>query len=671
MLAALIKKQWFGWAFCALTTALAGMVLILYAPGQILQQLSYDLPYALRKPVALTSVVVVYVDPNSLKLLEQTGWPPDRRIYANLVRRLQTAGARMILFDIHFRASKPAEDGEFAAALREHGNVVLGGLFDLTRQQGVETVGIVMGQATPPTPLLRTNARAWGLLALRPLDYSFAARRIFKGINEMDSLVWTAAKLENAAAIRDPAVAGRELWLNFYGPARSLNAVSLHQALDPQGVPAGFFRDAVVLVGADPSLSPQTGERDTFPTPYSRVTSGADATYMPGVEMHATAYANLARGEWLERISTLKQVGMAIAWALALSFGLHRLTPKRAILLALGAGAGLTAVSLYLQLYLNLWWTWLAPAVVQTALALGVTIACRYAIESRQRQQLREAFAAYVTPEVMEQVISRGLDLAPGGHEALVTVMFSDVQSFTDMSEKVTPKELSQILTQYFDEATNCVLAQQGTVTKYIGDSVMAVWGAPVPRADHAARAVKAALGIGQLGQKTYFGHRLLTRIGVNTGLALVGNLGSKFRFDYTVIGANVNYASRLEGLNKHLGTTLLVSDSTRQLLDEGFQTRCLGKFTLRGTSAALPVHEVLAWQEPPSPRPSWCAVFEQAVAACEKREFELARQLFQQVEQLRGGSDGPSRFYLDYLAGRDDAPANGEWTGAIVMTEK
>jgi adenylate cyclase len=360
---------------------------------------------------------------------------------------------------------------------------------------------------------------------------------------------------------------------------------------------------------------------------------------------------------------------MAAGWALALSFVLSRLEPKPAIFAGLGAGLALGLVSVCLQVYQRLWWTWLIPAVVQPGLALGLTIIYRYTVESRERQQMRAAFAAYVTPEVTEQITSRGLDLAPGGRECLVSIMFTDVQSFTELSERVTPKELSLILTSYFDEATQCVLAQQGTIIKYVGDSVLAIWGAPVPCPDHAIRTVKAALSINELGKKFYYGHRLVTRIGVNTGMALVGNLGSKFRFDYTVIGASVNYASRLESLNKHLQTTLLIADTTRQLLNDSFHTRCLGRFSVRGVSGTPPVHEVLAYHQQSQPRPAWCATFESGVAAFQRGDLEKAERIFQQVPTARGGDDGPTQFYLKQIErGRQLGHGRENWTGAILI---
>ena len=175
----------------------------------------------------------------------------------------------------------------------------------------------------------------------------------------------------------------------------------------------------------------------------------------------------------------------------------------------------------------------------------------------------------------------------------------------------------------------------------------MAVWGAPLPNAQHARDAVLAACKVIEEGKTEIAGRRLRTRIGINTGLVLAGNLGSEFRFDYTTIGATTNLASRLEGLNKLLGTDVLISEATRERLPKEIGVRNLGRFILSGTTEPVGVYEVLG---PSSERPNWAAVFDEAVEHWSRREFKVAASLMQKVIALRSGNDGPSEFYLTQL---------------------
>ena len=215
-----------------------------------------------------------------------------------------------------------------------------------------------------------------------------------------------------------------------------------------------------------------------------------------------------------------------------------------------------------------------------------------------------------------------------------------------------------------------------------MGDAVMAIWGAPLPNANHARDAVIAACNIISEGKTEIAGRRLQTRIGINTGPVLAGNLGSEFRFDYTAIGATTNLASRLEGLNKLLGTGILISESTHQALFGGASVpaslllRRLGRFILSGTSEAVQVYEVLADVSanlPGSPDlPKWCTLFHEALDHWSRAEFPPAATLLQKVISLRGSHDGPSEFYLTQIQSAQSTlhPAT-PWTDVIKIGQK
>jgi adenylate cyclase len=271
-----------------------------------------------------------------------------------------------------------------------------------------------------------------------------------------------------------------------------------------------------------------------------------------------------------------------------------------------------------------------------------------------------------------DRIAESEFDLSLGGKEVEATIMFTDLEGFTTMSEELSPSEVSRILVEYFSTTTKAILDQDGTVIKYIGDAVMAVWGAPMHNPLPSGRAVMAAVAIQRTNRTEVAGRTLRTRIGINTGKVLAGNLGSEFRFDYTLIGAATNAASRLEGLNKYLGTDLLISGTTAAGLGEGFLTRFIGRFVVAGTSKAMDVHEVLGEAEQFNGRPAWLAEFADAVERFMRRDLDGAEAVFRRVIELRGGTDGPSEFYLKRIATALDAADDGRpWDGVISLKEK
>jgi class 3 adenylate cyclase len=231
------------------------------------------------------------------------------------------------------------------------------------------------------------------------------------------------------------------------------------------------------------------------------------------------------------------------------------------------------------------------------------------------------------------------------------------------------------VLTGYFTRTTDEILAEKGTVLKFIGDAVFAAWGAPLPQPDHAERAVRAAWRLAQVSKLdvpipqpdgTTAVVQVRTRVGIHTGEALAGNLGSARRFDYTLIGDAVNFASRLEGANKYTGTTILLSDDTAQHLGGKFLLRRLGAFKVKGKTKAVTIHELLG--EDPAARPPWLDTFDAALAAWSVGDFAAAREGFEAVQAARDGRDRPSQFYLERLGVTRPSSA---WTGEVQLEEK
>jgi adenylate cyclase len=310
--------------------------------------------------------------------------------------------------------------------------------------------------------------------------------------------------------------------------------------------------------------------------------------------------------------------------------------------------------------------------IIQTPFAIAWSSGSQYFQEARRRAALRQAFAYYLSPQMAEKIAELDFDLKPGGKVVEASLLFTDCKGFTTVSEELNdPQKLSELLIEYFTQTSRCVLDNGGTIIKYIGDSVMAAWGVPLDDPDHPRRAVQAAWELSEASKLVVRGRVLTTRVGVSTGNVLAGNLGSPYRFDYTCIGDTTNLASRLEGMNKMLGTDVLISESTAKRLENHFVTRFTGYFAVAGKSHGIAVYEVLGPSEPSRADAAWLASFNQAFEAIKSGAFEDAKGLLRKTIWERGGEDGPSQFYLKKIAQLEKADQLREWTGVVRLDEK
>jgi adenylate cyclase len=271
-----------------------------------------------------------------------------------------------------------------------------------------------------------------------------------------------------------------------------------------------------------------------------------------------------------------------------------------------------------------------------------------------------------------DRIADRDFDLSLGGKEVEATVMFTDLAGFTTMSEPLSPTEVSRMLTSYFTRTSKAIKdLNNGTLIKYLGDGVMAAWGAPEPDPKHAEHTVLAALTIIREGKEQNNGPVLRTRIGINTGIFLAGNLGSEDRFDYTLFGDATNFASRLEGLNKYLGTDILISEETFRQLRDGIQTRPVGRFIVVGKGKPAAVYEVLGRTAEFQPIPPWFETFARGLEHFAKRELDAAEKKFRETIELRHGKDGPSEFYLQRIERERAKPDTSVWDGTVKLEGK
>ena len=380
--------------------------------------------------------------------------------------------------------------------------------------------------------------------------------------------------------------------INYAGPGGTFRHLSAVDLLTGK-IPPDAVRDRIVFVGATAA-----GTYDLRVTPTSPI--------MPGVEKHANVAGNILSGRFLRRPDWVELVDLA--GILLFPFLLAGLLPRLRPAVSVGAVALVWAVmfaSVHLAFRGGLWLPVVYPTLALGLTFLGITV-YRLLTEERQRLWTKRAFQQFVSPEVVEQLMDNPAALQFGGEMRNLTVLFSDIRDFTPYTERHPPQEVVQMLREYLTKMVDQVLGQQGTLDKFIGDGVMAIFGAPVPLPDHAERACRAALGMNReleaLQARWAAEGREPFRIGIgiNTGDMMVGNLGSEQLFDYTVAGDGVNVGARVESLNKEYKTetAIIISESTYLAAQDVLDVRRLGEATVKGKTRPIVVYELRGIRE-------------------------------------------------------------------------
>ncbi|PYQ15079.1 MAG: hypothetical protein DMH00_00090 [Acidobacteria bacterium] len=651
----------------ALVPGLAGILFAHWPPTESLESGGLDLLFLLRGPrPAPARVCVVALDDDSYEELgvDPTGaWP--RGLHAQLIRTLSREGAKAVAFDVLFlKAGDPAEDRAFRSALAESRIVVLGSTVNQ-----VDDPRFRQAQLEEPYGPFAQAAAAVGDVNF-PTDRDGVIRRAWLVHQERKTLGLTAYELATGDHSREALT---ERLIDYYGPARTVKTVSFYQALDPkQYLASGFFRDKIVFVGLSQASAPGIAAKDAFLTPF-RAASG-QLTF--GVEIHATLAANLLEGRRIDLLPPAAEAALLFLLPLLASLVFMALRP-------LWGGLAFLALELlpWASGYLaftrgHLWVPVIIPAALQLPLAYVLSLVWYYLTTVRERERIKRAFSFYLSPDMIQRIAASPDSLNLGGEEVVATALFTDIKGFTPLAESLTAPQTATLLNDYFSKATRHIFDAGGTLIKYIGDAVFAIWGAPLKMEDHATRACDAALALARDRDAARVAGRstdsLLTRIGVHTGPMLVGNLGSAQRFDYTAIGDAVNLASRLEGLNKAFGTRALVSGDTLARTHGRFVTRHLGRIRVVGRSEPVELFELLGLEgEAPSSPAEAHRRFGQAQADFVARRFGEAAEGFRQVRALCGGSDGPSEFYLALIQRYEIEPPPPGWDGVVNLESK
>jgi len=453
------------------------------------------------------------------------------------------------------------------------------------------------------------------------------------------------------------------MFISFLGPPGIFPTYSAARVLDGS-LPPGALKDKIVLVGAT-----AVGIFDLRVTPFSGI--------CPGLEIQATVLDNILRRDFIRTPANPTLTTMAIVLAIGLIFGLllPRLTAVGAIAITLIMVQAYVALN-YLAfrnwgLQLEVFYPLLEVAGVYT----GITLQ-RFLSEERERVRIKKAFQSFVAPEVVNQIIRHPEKLRLGGERRELSILFSDIRGFTTLSENLEPEAVVEVLHDYLNPMSEIVVKHGGTLDKYIGDAIMALYGAPLDQADHSRRACRTAVEmvktLRELDREWMERGRPSLRIGIgiNSGPVSVGNMGSNRLFDYTAIGDNVNLASRLEGLNKFYGTEILVAAATVQDLDQDFYFREVDRVRVKGKKHPIAIYEILGEGAPEGKVAKFLEQYTEALAAFRERRWGEAMDAFQTAQALKP-QDTLCSHYLQLTERYAETPPGPDWDGVTTMVEK
>ena len=599
----------FFYSFCAIHKLL---------PLERFELLLYDLRYQIRgKTTPPQEVVIVAIDDKSLEKIGR--WPWERRKMASLIDILKEMGAKVIFIDIIY--SEPSKDDEILReAIQRAGNVILPIVFDFKGEKRNVEDGVLIRCTYPMivnmenfnlfTPI-QANAVLLPVKTISPcaaslghinmiadedgvlrweamaIEYNekfypsmdLQAARLFLGL-PMDAMTLIASEGVRLGNEVIPTDFWNRILIHYYGPAMTFPHISVVDVMEKKIDPS-LIKDRIAVIGA------------TAPGIYDlRVTPASPA--MPGVEKHANVIGSILHNIFLHKTKAITNIFVIILSGLLLSLLMIRI---RAIL---GAILSLVLISLiyfigYTIFFKKGLWIDLSYSSMNILSIFLITTTFRYATEERYAKKIRAMFSSYVTEKIVNELIKNPHLAKLGGERREVTVLFSDIRGFTTFSERNSPEIVVEMLNEYLGEMTQIIFQWDGTLDKFVGDEIVAFWGAPLPQENHAELAVKCALNmvkrLKELQQKWQSEGKtpLDSGIGINTGEVLVGNIGAEGKkMDYTVIGDHVNLGARVEGLTRKFNAHILITEFTLEKIKKAVEKGQLYRLKVKGLEKVL-----------------------------------------------------------------------------------
>ncbi|MBN2407904.1 MAG: CHASE2 domain-containing protein [Elusimicrobia bacterium] len=697
---------------------LVTVLLIIFYQYNILERVElnlYDLRFKFRgQKEAESPIRIVAIDDASLGAFGK--WPWRRNIHAKLIDILSEYGAYAVFFDVLFPEPDnlfPQDDKKLIDSARRAGNVYFPFYFPMATEKPqslnplFHSFGIPNEDPDTYFECYDVTLPFGGILGVvkgsgfvngapdedgvyrRALLFIWYMHRIYPLISFKMACDYLGARLEDIEVIPEKYVIinfpGQtrkpikipvndyiQITANYSGSIQSFRSHSYSDIIqayeqlkrgDKPVIDLVDFKDKVVFIGMA-----ATGSFDVGPTPFSNVD--------PIVGVHATVFDNILTGSFISHTTRSQNILLLIFLGIFMGFLLPRLTPVRSIIYTFMIFILYLVVNYYLFIKHGLSIIIVYPLMVIFLTDLFLVF-YKYATEEKEKKWIKNVFSTYITPSVVTKILKDPSSLTLGGERREMTVYFSDLSGFTTISESLEPEDLVHLINEYLEAMTHIIFDYEGTLDKYEGDAIMAFWNAPVDQHDHALRCCKASLDcqkkLGQLQVKWKEEGRppLSMRIGINTGPMIVGNMGSKTRMDYTVMGDSVNLGARLESANKEYGTCIMMSEFTKAQVENDIEFRELDALRVKGKKKPVHVYEVMAVKGSLSPdKEKVLALYSEGLKCYKTRKWDEGIRLFEEALKILP-EDGPSVTYLSRCKKYKSEPPADDWNGVWELKTK
>ncbi len=668
-------------------------------------------------------VIILEISDDAIKALpKKFPWPYN--YYAHLITNLERAGAKIIAFDIIWDTpAGPEQKLDYDSlwnVIHRYRNIVLSGRVDINIGMGKYSVkkysdnynNIFYGADSLIGIVNIRNDRDGIFRRYQPFTYingkqvptfSIAVLKAYYGIPADSELTFDshAFHFQNHSI---PNSDGTSTILNYYGPTRTFKYLQFSDVMDDHEfktrdeltlgtdintfddsdfgyLKTNIFKNKIILVG---SSLPEF--KDLLPVPLNNSSRAGD-NLTNGVEVHATMVQNVLDGFYIQYPPPWIEISITFLLGFLIIFGVLKIAKWKtqhpflielaAIIFLIAFITGLFFGTLWLFIAHSILAQFVGPCFTIVSCYLGAS-AYRYYDERKQKLKIKEMWGHYLSPVVVNEIIADPKKLRLGGEQRELTVLFSDIEEFTTFSEKITPEELVTVLNEYLNAMMFIIMQNNGTFDKSVGDAIMAFWGAPIPQKEHAINACLTALemqlALISMREKWIAEGKspIKMRVGINTGLMVVGNMGGAERFNYTVMGDSVNLGSRLEGANKQYGTSIMISESTYLQAREYIRVRELDLLVVKGKTEPIRVYELIGKASDPLPekKEELLQLYHEGLALYRQRKFKESEDLFTQSKNL-DPTDFPSQLYRDRSRLYVMNPPPEDWNGVFVMRTK